>query len=216
MRKILLVVAVLGCGWLLPSVTSAEDSISKPVELTILQLNDVYEIERPGDQSLGGLSRVAEIRRKLVEQNPHVYGSLRRRPQPVTAQEHVVDGEELAGRQMVSVLNAMGLDFATFGNHEFDVKKDQLRQRLRESAFTWVSSNVTDSFGHPFPGVPRDVVLRIVDEAGKEVRVGLIGLTLDSIRPEYVRFEDPIATARSRTQVAGVVRCDHRTDPFGD
>jgi len=53
------------------------------------------------------------------------------------------------------VLNALGLDFATFGNHEFDLPKDQFRARLRESAFTWFSSNVTDGLGNPYPGVPR-------------------------------------------------------------
>ena len=82
--------------------------------------------------------------------------------------------------------------FATFGNHEFDLKKDQLRKRITESAFTWISSNVTDSIGQSLPGVPKEVVLQIVDEAKNEVRVGLIGLTINSTRPEYVRFEDPI------------------------
>ena len=32
-----------------------------------------------------------------------------------------VDGEPLAGRQTVDVLNGVGLDWATFGNHEFNV-----------------------------------------------------------------------------------------------
>ena len=148
---------------------------------------------------MGSLSRVAEIRRKLVEQNPRTFTVLSGdalSPSPLGSA--VIDGEELAGRQMVSVLNAIGLDFATFGNHEFDLKKDQLRKRITESAFTWISSNVTDSIGQSLPGVPKEVVLQIVDEAKNEVRVGLIGLTINSTRPEYVRFEDPIHAARNR------------------
>jgi len=201
MQKRLLAVATIVYACLLPSVSPAGDANHKPVEITILHLNDVYEIERPGDQCLGGLSRVAEIRRNLVEQNPRTLTVLSGdtlSPSPLGSA--VIDGEELAGRQMVSILNTMGLDFATFGNHEFDLKKDQLRQRIRESAFTWVSSNVTDSFGQQLPGVPQEVVLRIVDDAKKEVRVGLIGLTIDSTQPEYVRFEDPIAVARDRVR----------------
>ena len=38
-----------------------------------------------------------------------------------------VDGQPLAGRQMVDVLNATGLDWATFGNHEFDVSEAAFR-----------------------------------------------------------------------------------------
>ena len=34
-----------------------------------------------------------------------------------------VNGEPLAGKQMVAVLNAIGLDWATLGNHEFDVSE---------------------------------------------------------------------------------------------
>ncbi len=40
----------------------------------------------------------------------------------------------------------------------------------------------------------------VVDPEAARVRVGLIGLTLDSTRPEYVRFEDPIATAHDRVR----------------
>jgi 5'-nucleotidase / UDP-sugar diphosphatase len=111
----------------------------------------------------------------------------------------VIDGDELAGRQMVAVLNVMGLDFATLGNHEFDLKKDQLGQRLRESTFTWISSNVTDAVGRTLPGVPSEVILR-VNQAGNEVRVGLIGLSIDSTRPDYVRFYDPVSVARDQAR----------------
>ena len=37
----------------------AQEPASKTVEFTILQLNDVYEVDRPESQALGGLSRVA-------------------------------------------------------------------------------------------------------------------------------------------------------------
>ena len=48
------------------------------------------------------------------------------------------------GEQMVAALNAAGLDFATLGNHEFDFGSDVLLQRMAESKFQWVVSNVLD------------------------------------------------------------------------
>ena len=60
MRKNSVAVVVVGCSWLFPLVVRGEDTVNKTVEFTILHVNDVYEIERPEDQTLGGLSRVAD------------------------------------------------------------------------------------------------------------------------------------------------------------
>ena len=53
---------------------------------------------------------------------------------------------------MVAVLNLLGLDWATLGNHEFDIPEAAFRARLAESKFRIVASNVTDAAGAPFPG----------------------------------------------------------------
>ena len=39
------------------------------------------------------------------------------------------------GQQMIEAWNMIGLDYATFGNHEFDFGPDVLRERMRESKF---------------------------------------------------------------------------------
>jgi 2',3'-cyclic-nucleotide 2'-phosphodiesterase (5'-nucleotidase family) len=57
------------------------------------------------------------------------------------------------GSQMVAALNAIGLDLVTFGNHEFDFGPAITRERMGESPFTWVSSNILDpESGPPFGG----------------------------------------------------------------
>ena len=93
------------------------------------------------------------------------------------------------GEQMVAALNAAGLDFATFGNHEFDFGIDVLAQRMSESRFQWVVSNVLDArtgkaIGNSVPYVVRDI---------GSLKVGFIGLCLTSaqIAPE-VRREFPL------------------------
>ncbi|MHC5542688.1 metallophosphoesterase, partial [Singulisphaera rosea] len=166
--------------------------VAEEIEFNLLQINDVYEIARSLGDRLGGLSRVATIRKELVKDNPNTFTVLAGDAlSPSAMGTASYEGDELAGRQMVAVLNTMGLDFATFGNHELDLKKDQLLARVRESSFTWISSNVTDATANPFPGVPRNRVLRIEGKHGGVVRVGLIGLTIDSTKADYARYDSP-------------------------
>ena len=110
------------------------------------------------------------------------------------------------GAQMIEGWNALGLDVATFGNHEFDFGPTVLAQRIGESRFPWVSSNVLDrTTGAPFGGA-RPWLRR--DFEG--VRVGVIGLTTpDAAKtsnpgPE-LRFEAPLAAARSALAAVGPV-----------
>jgi 5'-nucleotidase len=49
------------------------------------------------------------------------------------------------GAQMIEAWNAIGLDYATFGNHEFDFGPDVLQERIKESKFSWVAANVIDT-----------------------------------------------------------------------
>ncbi len=106
---------------------------------------------------------------------------------------------------MIAVMNAVGFNYATFGNHEFDLSEQSFYQRLKESRFTWFSSNVSDASGKPLAGVPRSVVFSVASDpnpTGKRevLRVGLIGLTLDSNHPNYVSFSDPIAAASEQVR----------------
>lgn len=169
------------------------------VNLTLLQLNDVYEITPIEGGKRGGLARVATLRQQLLAQDPHTLtvlaGDLLSPSALGTAK---VNGERLAGQQMVAVLNALGLDYATLGNHEFDLSHAEFLQRLQESKFQWVSSNVDDAQGRAFPGVLRDLILTIPSPQGPPLRVGWIGLTLNSNLADYVRYRDPIATAKEK------------------
>src|SRR5260370_36469868 len=65
----------------------------------------------------------------------------------------------LKGEQMVAALNAIGMDLAVFGNHEFDFGPRVLAERMGESKFVWLASNVVDRrtgrfFGGAWPAPP--------------------------------------------------------------
>ena len=83
------------------------------------------------------------------------------------------EGGRLDGKQMVAAMNALGLDYITFGNHEFDIKEKSFYDRLKESEFTWISSNVFDKKGLPFPGVADT---KIIEFDG--IKAGIFSLTI--------------------------------------
>jgi 5'-nucleotidase len=198
-RRRLVPLALLLSAFLLPLLPPAAAAGAPPVTLTIVQMNDVYEIGPVGGGREGGLARVATIRRQLLAEDPNTLtvlsGDLFSPSALGTAR---VDGERLAGRQIVATMNVLGLDWATFGNHEFDVPEKAFLDRLRESRFSWVSSNCRDRRGQPFPGVRENAVVTVRGAGGAEVRVGLFGVTLDSNKAEYVTYADPVATARAQ------------------
>src|SRR5262245_26744086 len=112
--------------------------IASAEEITVvfLHINDVYEIVKPRKGEFVGLARVAALRNELKKKNPFTYtivaGDMLS-PSPMGSAS--LNGEKLAGKQMLSVLNVLGVDYATFGNHEFDLERDDFQRRLGESAF---------------------------------------------------------------------------------
>ncbi len=174
---------------------------AEEIRATLLHVNDVYEITAVQGGKQGGLARVATVRKALMRINPHTYTLLGGDCfSPSALGTAVVDGKPLAGRQMVAVLNAVGLDFATFGNHEFDLNEDQFHERLRESRFRWFSGNVRNVTGALFANTSEHIILRVPGKQGGTFRIGVIGLTLDSNRKPYVTYLDPIATARDQVR----------------
>ncbi|AIE74772.1 MULTISPECIES: bifunctional metallophosphatase/5'-nucleotidase [unclassified Synechocystis] len=170
---------------------------AETIPFTLLQLNDVYEIAPIDNGRWGGLARVAHLRRQLQQANPHTYTVLAGDfLSPSALGTAPYNGDRLAGRQMVAVLNAMGLDYAAVGNHEFDVNAQQFLQRIGESEFQWLSANIADAAGNRFSGIEPYKILTIPGAAGEEVKVGILTLTIASNPVDYVTYSDPITTAR--------------------
>lgn len=177
------------------------------ISITFVQINDVYEIAPLEGGKVGGVARVATLKKQELARNPNtllviagdflspsVYNSLR------------YEGKSIRGRQMVAALNAAGMDIAVFGNHEFDIKENELQDRINESEFHWVSSNTfhkTASGIQPFvkqtatgtEPFPETYFMNVKDADGTEARIGFIGLTLPFNKADYVSYTDPLQTA---------------------
>ena len=162
----------------------------------ILHFNDVYEITPVEAGRSGGLARVAALRRALRDSFPALITTLGGDfVSPSALGTARVGGERLNGRQMVDVLNAVGLDVAVLGNHEFDINRDAFLARINEARFTLLAANVADSAGRPFPKVVPHAI-RTVRAGGRDVRVAFLGVVIPSNRPSWSRVTDPFEAAR--------------------
>ncbi|HUF34442.1 MAG TPA: bifunctional metallophosphatase/5'-nucleotidase [Gemmatimonadales bacterium] len=161
-----------------------------------LLINDVYVADTLADGQ-GGLARVATVRNRLADQGRTIF---------------VLAGDVLSpsvlsryygGRQMVEALNAAGLDYATFGNHEFELDRDTLVARIAASSFLWLSANCGLADGTPFPKVQPWDTVRVSGHL-----VGLFGLTLAGSYRGYVSCADPDSAARRAVDTLSAVGAD--------
>ena len=75
------------------------------------------------------------------------------------------------GADAVTMLNAVGYDFVTLGNHEFDYGAQQLADNLKKANFRILCSDVLDADGDP---VANAAVTAEVEESG--LKIGFFGL----------------------------------------
>lgn len=170
------------------------------VDFTILQLNDTYDAMPVEGGRRGGLGRVATLYRQLREENPNIFSVMVGdflAPSAIGA--ITADG----GLHMVEALNAFGLTYATMGNHEFDVSQADLRQRIKDSRFKWIVSNVKDGQDKAFEGVEERALITFENGRGDAVRVALIGVCTDMVKKSWLRYEDPIAGAERQVAEIG-------------
>ena len=171
---------------------AAQQSNDCTVRVTLLQLNDVYQFAPVDQGTRGGLARVLTLKKQIQQESPNTLFLL--------AGDTIspsVESITYRGSQMIDAWNVLGVDYATFGNHEFDYGPDTLLERMRESRFKWLAANVLDRttqtpFGSTDPFVIREF---------QGVRIGIFGLVLpeteSTSRPgPDVKFESPCETAQ--------------------
>lgn len=174
--------------------------------ITLLHINDVYQIGPVDKGRNGGLARVATLRDRVRAESPDtllVLGGDTLSPS--------VASNTFKGEQMIATWNALKLDMAVPGNHEFDFGPEVFRRRVAESKFPWLADNMSErAGGRPFGGTQRAQLRRF-----GRIKIGFLGvITADTPQTSKpgaaVRFDDPIAAAkraavRLRAQGATIV-----------
>ncbi len=172
------------------------------IEITFLQLNDVYEIGSLGNGEFGGMDRVEALHKDLLKENPNTYMVMAGdflNPSLLGTLKH--QGERIKGKQMIEVMNAMNFDLVAFGNHEFDLKYKDLQKRLNESNFQWISTNAfhkTDKGLTPFyvekdstkNNIPRTIIFNAKDADGTEIKIGFVAPCINSNPKDFVDYGD--------------------------
>src|SRR5688572_19328692 len=97
------------------------------VRVTLLHLNDTYQFTPVDGGKRGGLARVMTIRKDTLKENPNTLMTL-----GGDTLSPSVETRTYRGKQMIDAWNMVGLDIAVLGNHEFDVKTNELLDRIKE------------------------------------------------------------------------------------
>ena len=195
------VLALVACAAACASLTPATID-SSPATVTIVHFNDLHEMLAGNQGRIGGIARVATVvarERKARQPVLVTLGGDFLSPSALSTAR--VDGQPLSGRQAVAALNLLGVDWATFGNHEFDLTEEAFRARMSEVRFGLVSTNVTDNIGRLFPPSQSSAVAT-VRAGGRSIRIGLVGLTIDFTIKPYVKYLPAVDS--SRAQVAAL------------
>lgn len=164
--------------------------------VTILHLNDLhgYIAERldNNNKPFGGMARVATVVAETRRQNPWTL--------MVDSGDHI-QGAPIAnffyGSNVIEAYNAIQLDLATFGNHEFDWGRETIEKRMNEAKYDYICANLIDSkSGQLFTGKGY-----VVKEVGP-VTLGFTGLITPELptlvnpkRIEGLQVLDPAAAA---------------------
>ncbi len=201
-KKVILLILLVSIWSCTPTQKIVKTTNDHKIAFTFLQVNDVYEISPLEGGKSGGLARVETIHQSLLKKNKNTFMFMAGdflNPSLIGTMK--LNGKRIRGKQMVETMNAMNFDLATFGNHEFDIKEDDLQDRLNEATFPWVSSNVRHQVcDQTFPFhkqnngfktfVPDTYIIDAIDSDGTKIKIGFFSVTLNSNKKKYVHYRD--------------------------
>ncbi len=163
---------------------------------TILYVTDAHEIapvvDRHGER--GGVARLKTVVDRLGAGGPDallVFGG--------DLAGGTLFGGVFRGEPMVDALGRVGVDLATFGQHDFDFGAAHAESLARRSRFPWITANLVDGEGRPFAALPARQILR----AGG-LSIGFVGLTddLGTTTPESTVRQIDLVRAAAREVAA--------------
>ena len=146
-----------------------------PTTITFLHVNDVYEIApKRGKGGFAPLMTLLQRERAASANTVTTFGGDLFSPSVLSGLTQ--------GAQMVELMNAIGIDVAVVGNHEYDFGPEVAARNFAASSFPWLGANVLGPDGTPAGGL---VASRIIEKGG--FKVGFFGV----ITPETEVLSSP-------------------------
>ena len=190
MKTFRIAVALVSAGAFLLASLAAR---AEPTTITFLHVNDVSEYA--SKRGSGGVAPLMTLLARERAASPHT----------VTTFGGDLFSPSLAsgltkGAHMVEMMNAIGLDVAVAGNHEYDFGPEVAARNYAASAFPWLGTNVLGPDGKPAGGLAAHLV---IERGG--FRIGFFGLTTPDTRVisspgEGIEFAPVRDTARAAVE----------------
>ena len=174
-------------------VGSAAVAGAEPTTITFLHVNDVSEYA--SKRGSGGVAPLMTLLERERAASPHTvttFGGDLFSPSLVSGLTK--------GAHMVEMMDAIGLDVAVAGNHEYDFGPEVAARNYAASAFPWLGTNVLGADGIPAGGL---VALHVIERGG--FRIGFFGLTTPDTRVisspgDGIAFAPVLETARAAVE----------------
>ncbi|MBI4474743.1 MAG: bifunctional metallophosphatase/5'-nucleotidase [Acidobacteria bacterium] len=192
--RVLAAICLIGAGLYAVPVT----------HVVIMHTNDIHGHLLPG-QDAGGSAALATIVREV-------------KPDLMLDAGDMFSGELISdtfqGQSVIEVMNAIGYDAVSIGNHEFNFGIEALRQRVEQANFPFLSANISS---------PVEAIHDAAIFNAQGIRIGVIGLTTEELpraghpkNVKWVEVRDVVTTLekaipRVREQSDFIVLLTHLT-----
>ena len=95
------------------------------------------------------------------------------------------------GEYIIDIMNKLGYDVATPGNHEFDYGMDQFNKLVEKADFEYISCNFVDKDGNP---VLKPYVIKDVDG----VKIAFVGISTPKTITTWEALQEDLSCVRER------------------
>ncbi|KAH8671626.1 5'-nucleotidase [Xylariales sp. PMI_506] len=174
------------------SSTYSSGQSSGSADLRLVHYNDVYHVDSSSAEPVGGVARFMTLMQSYREDE-----KWQGQPDLLTlfsgdAFNPSLESSVTKGAHMVPLLNKIGTDVASLGNHDLDFGVRQFSNLSAKCTFPWLVANILDpALGDSVPigNAKKTVILT----ASNGIKVGVIGLgerewlaTINSLPPNLI------------------------------
>jgi len=165
---------------------------------------DPFPMDGSRNQGLGGMERRAALIEQIRAVEKHVL---------LLDSGDIFQGtpyfNKFMGAVEIELMNKMGYDATTFGNHDFDGGMENLALRMSEAKFPFLNSN----YNFDNTAIKKSKPYKVIKFGRIKVGIFGIGIELSGLVPEKLfgetKYNDPIESAN---KTAAILRHDERCD----